>query len=56
MLSNHTNFDNSKVNLPLMATRTATQPNPYVVGPAAVRAYLTVANECAQAGLARLTP
>jgi metallo-beta-lactamase class B len=56
VLSNHTNFDNSKVKLPMMRTRTAGQPHPYVVGPAAARAYLTVANECAQAGLARLAP
>jgi len=56
VLSNHTNFDNSKTKLPLMAARRADQPNPYVVGPAAVRGYLTVANECAQAGLARLAP
>jgi metallo-beta-lactamase class B len=56
LLSNHTTFDNSKRKLPLMATRAAGQPNPYVVGAAAVRGYLTVANECAQAGLARLEP
>jgi metallo-beta-lactamase class B len=56
VLSNHTNFDGSKRKLPLMATRGAGQPNPYVVGAAAVRNYLTVANECAQAGLARVAP
>jgi metallo-beta-lactamase class B len=54
LLSNHTIFDGSKTKLPLLGTRTADQPNPYVVGPAGVRAYLTVAGECARAGLARL--
>jgi len=54
LLSNHTVFDGSKANLPLAMARGAEQPNPYVVGPADVRAYLTVAGECARAGLARL--
>jgi metallo-beta-lactamase class B len=54
LLSNHTIFDGSKTKLPLVHTRTAEQPNPYVVGPASVRAYLAVAGECARAGLARL--
>jgi metallo-beta-lactamase class B len=54
LLSNHTIFDGSKTKLPLLATRGAEQPNPYVIGPASVGAYLTVARECARAGLARL--
>jgi metallo-beta-lactamase class B len=54
VLSNHTIFDGSKTKLPLLRTRTAEQPNPYVVGATGVHAYLTVAEECAQAGLARL--
>jgi len=53
LLSNHTIFDGSKQHLPLLSARTAEQPHPYVVGAAAVRDYLTVAKECAQAGLAR---
>ena len=56
VLSNHTNFDNSKTKLPMLRTRTPGQPHPYVVGPSGVRGYLTVASECAQAGLARLAP
>lgn len=56
LLSNHTVFDGSKAKLALLRTRAGEQPNPYVVGPAAVRDYLTVASECAQAGLARLPP
>jgi metallo-beta-lactamase class B len=55
LLSNHTFFDGSKTKLPLLRTRTAEQPNPYVVGAPAVHAYLTVANECAKAGLARVS-
>jgi metallo-beta-lactamase class B len=56
LLSNHTFFDGSKTKLPMLQTRTADQPHPYVVGAAAVHDYLTVANECAKAGLARLPP
>jgi metallo-beta-lactamase class B len=55
LLSNHTIFDGTKDKLPLLRTRTAEQPHPYVVGAASVQAYLTVARECAQAGLARLS-
>jgi metallo-beta-lactamase class B len=54
IIANHTNFDGSKTKLPAMATRRATDPHPYVVGADAVGRYLTVAEECAQAGLARL--
>ena len=54
VLSNHTIFDGSKTKLPLLRARTAEQPNPYVVGASGVHAYLTVAEECARAGLARL--
>jgi metallo-beta-lactamase class B len=54
MLSNHTDYDLSKEKLPAMASRTAAAPHPYVVGTDAVRGYLTVANECAQAALAAL--
>lgn len=53
LLSNHTNFDNSKIKLPMMAKRKATDPHPYVIGPEAVQRYVTVAEECARAGLAR---
>jgi metallo-beta-lactamase class B len=54
LLSNHTIFDGSKTKLPLVRKRAFDQPNPYVIGPGSVRAYLTVAAECARAGLARL--
>jgi metallo-beta-lactamase class B len=56
MLSNHTVFDGSKTNLPRLraSARGAEQPNPYVVGTASVKAYLTVAEECARAGLGRV--
>ncbi|MEY4545541.1 MAG: hypothetical protein RL685_1736 [Pseudomonadota bacterium] len=53
LLSNHTHFDGTKAKLPLLRERVAGQPHPYVVGPKSVRDYLTVARECAQAGLAR---
>ena len=54
LLSNHTIFDGSKTNLPLLRARSAEQANPYVVGAARVKAYLTVAEQCARAGLARV--
>jgi metallo-beta-lactamase class B len=52
LLSNHTDYDGSKVKLPQLATRAAGGPHPYVVGGESIRRYLTVANECAQAALA----
>jgi metallo-beta-lactamase class B len=55
LLSNHTNFDGSKSKIPALRTRAAGTPHPYVVGKDAVRRYLTVADECAQAGLATTT-
>ena len=54
ILSNHTDWDGSKVNLPLLATRAPGSPNPYVVGTQAVRNYLKVAEECATARVMRL--
>lgn len=53
MLSNHTDWDQSKVYLPQLATRKPGAPNPYVTGPSAVRQFLTVAEECATARLLR---
>jgi metallo-beta-lactamase class B len=52
LISNHTDFDGSKVKLPALAARTPGSPHPYVVGTDAVKRYLTVANECAQAAVA----
>jgi metallo-beta-lactamase class B len=57
ILSNHTDWDRSKINLPLLAKRPAAsrnQPNPYVVGNQGVRRYLKVAEECATFRLMRL--
>jgi metallo-beta-lactamase class B len=54
LIANHTNFDGSKTKLPAMAARRAGDPHPYVVGADAVGRYLTVAEECAQAGRARI--
>jgi len=54
LLSNHTDYDGSKIKLPALAQRAPGAPNPYVVGGDSVRRYLTVANECAQAALATL--
>lgn len=47
ILSNHTDWDGSKVNLPLLANRTLGTPNPYIVGNAKVLNFLKVTEECA---------
>jgi metallo-beta-lactamase class B len=49
ILSNHTDWDRSKINLPLLAKRTPGSPNPYVVGNERALKFLTVAIECATA-------
>jgi metallo-beta-lactamase class B len=54
IFSNHTDWDQSKVNLPLLARRTPGSSNPYIVGNEQVRKFLTVAEECATARLMRL--
>jgi len=54
LLSNHTAFDGSTTKLPAMAMRGAGEPHPYVIGREAVDRYLTVAEECAKAGLDRV--
>jgi len=53
ILSNHTAFDGSKTKLPALASRKPGGPHPYVVGADSVARYLTVAEECAKAGLLR---
>jgi metallo-beta-lactamase class B len=55
LIANHTVFDGSKTKLPALATRQPGAPHPYVIGPDAVRRYLVVANECAQAALSALS-
>jgi metallo-beta-lactamase class B len=55
MLSNHTDYDGSKIKLPAVKARKPGEKNPYVVGTDAVRRYLTVVDECAQAALAGLS-
>ena len=52
MLSNHTVYDGSKVKLPAVKARKPGEPHPYVIGTDAVRRYLTVVGECAQAAVA----
>ena len=54
ILSNHTDWDGSKINLPPLKTRAPGSPNPYVVGNDAARRYLKVAEECATARVMRL--
>jgi metallo-beta-lactamase class B len=54
LISNHTIFDGSKTKLPALERRKPGDPHPYVIGTDGVQRYLTVVNECAQAGLARV--
>jgi len=51
ILSNHTRYDGSTVKLPALARRRPGETHPYVVGIESVWRYLTVAAECARAGL-----
>jgi metallo-beta-lactamase class B len=53
ILSNHTDWDRSKVNLPMLEKRTPGMANPYVTNNASVLRYLKVAEECATAKLMR---
>jgi metallo-beta-lactamase class B len=54
ILSNHTDWDGSKQYLPRLATRSPGSAHPYVVGTAAVRRYLDVAEACATSRVLRL--
>jgi len=49
ILANHTDWDRSKVNLPMLAKRTPGMANPYIVGNAKALNFLKVAQECATA-------
>lgn len=51
LIANHTNFDGSKTKLPALTKRKAGDPHPYVIGNESIKRYLTVAQECAKAGL-----
>lgn len=53
VISNHTVYDESKTKIPALAARGPKDPNPFVVGTDGARRYLTVAEECAQAGALR---
>jgi metallo-beta-lactamase class B len=54
LLSNHTAYDGSKTKQPALAQRRPGDPHPYVIGPDSVKRFLTMVDECAQAGRARL--
>jgi metallo-beta-lactamase class B len=49
ILANHTDWDRSKINLPILAKGVPAGPSPYVVGNAKVLNFLKVAEECATA-------
>ena len=54
ILSNHTDWDRGKINLPILAKRAPGGPNPYVTSNQNALRYLKVAEECATARLMRL--
>ena len=54
VIANHTNFDGSKQKLPATLARKPGDPNPWVIGADSATRYMTVAVECAKAGLAEL--
>ena len=49
ILANHTDWDRSKINLPMLAKRAPGMANPYIVGNAKALNFLKVAEECATA-------
>jgi metallo-beta-lactamase class B len=49
ILANHTDWDRSKINLPMLAQRQPGSPNPYIVGNTRALNFLKVAEECATA-------
>lgn len=51
LLSNHTAYDGSKTKLPAVKARKPGAQHPYVIGNDAVRRYLTVVGECANAAV-----
>ena len=54
LLSNHPQFDGSKTKLSEMSKRRPGDPHPYVIGNDSIQRFLTVAEECAEAGLLRI--
>jgi metallo-beta-lactamase class B len=54
ILANHTDWDRSKINLPMLAKGAPGTPNPYIVGNRRVLNFLKVAEECATARVMRL--
>jgi metallo-beta-lactamase class B len=49
ILANHTDWDRSKINLPMLAKGASGSPNPYIVGNVKALNFLKVAEECATA-------
>jgi metallo-beta-lactamase class B len=49
ILANHTDWDRSKINLPMLAKRAPGSPNPYIVGNKKALNFMKVAQECATA-------
>jgi metallo-beta-lactamase class B len=56
LIASHSSYDGSTSKLPALEKRKPGGPNPYIVGNESVQRYLTVADECAKAGLLRLEP
>ena len=54
IIANHTHLDGTKEKLRALAKRKPGEAHPYVIGNDGVKRYLTVADECAKAGLLNL--
>lgn len=49
LISNHSEYDGSKIKIPALQARRPGDPNPYVVGPDSVKRYMKIAEECSRA-------
>ena len=54
IIANHTHLDGTPEKIRALGSRKPGGPHPYVIGNDAVKRYVTVAEECAKAGLTRL--
>jgi metallo-beta-lactamase class B len=50
ILSNHTKYDQTPEKTAALKTRKAGAPHPYVIGPAAIKRFFTVGEQCGRAG------
>ena len=54
LISNHSEYDGSKIKIPALQARKPGAPNPYVVGTDSVKRYMKIAEECSRAAELRV--